>query len=349
MTIGVVWNPTKTDRETLEAALHEAWLEVRDLGAAEDPATLAALERSSGDLSQQALWFETSLAVAEQSPTERALEAGCTSLVAAGGDGTVREVAEHLAAHVANLALTPAPEVGRAETIVPTLGIVPLGTGNLLARNLGIPLNDPVAAFRRIMTTDPTPLDMGLLHATFLDGSVDTFKFMVMAGFGIDAQMIVETDDDLKSKAGWLAYVESLGRAVSNTEVTGFSLSIDDDETVLDEAHTLLIGNCGTLQAGFSLLPDAVPDDGKLDLLVLRADGIASWLDTLQNMVWDNGLMRLIRGSDEAASSDSTGHGQAERVTVELSAPLQFEVDGEDIGEITGFTAEVLAGALSVR
>lgn len=322
--IGIIWNPSKTDRETLEAALKKA---VRQ----------ESIEMPSVS------WFATSAAESRQDLARRAIDEGCTTLIAAGGDGTVREVAEHLARRRGegpDTDLRPMSEV--------SLGIVPLGTGNLLARNLRVPLN-PAAAFRRILTEPPRSLDVGEVRVTGADGTVNDHVFTVMIGFGIDAQMIVETDDDLKSNAGWLAYVESLGRALSGAAVTDFTLRVDDAAPESDAAHTLLIGNCGSIQGGVTLLPDAVPDDGKLDLLVLRADGIASWLDTLQNMVWENGLMRAFQNSDRAKSSVSTSHLQATSLDVELSAPLQFEIDGDDVGEVTALAIRVRPAALRVH
>ena len=56
-----------------------------------------------------------------------------------------------------------------------------------------------------------------------------------------------------------------------------------------EQVHTLLVGNCGSLQGGMTLLPDADPSDGELDLLVLSADSIPGWADTMRNLVWDNG------------------------------------------------------------
>lgn len=324
LNIGIIWNPSKTDRETLESALEKA---VRQETLGMPPVS----------------WFATSETEHRHDLVRRAIDAGCTTLIAAGGDGTVREVAEYLARrHAASSepGAQPGPEI--------SLGIVPLGTGNLLARNLQVPLN-PTAAFRRILTEPTRSLDVGEVRVTATDGTVKDHVFTVMIGFGIDAQMIVETDDDLKSNAGWLAYVESLGRALSGAEVTDFRLRIDDAAAESESAHTLLIGNCGSIQGGVTLLPDAVPDDGKLDLLILRADGIVSWLDTLQNMVWENGLMRTLQSSDRAKSSTSTSHLQAASLEVELASPLQFEIDGDDIGEVTALAARVRPAALRVH
>lgn len=316
-TYGIVWNPSKADGGELQDALDAA---LRSTLGPEDPAP-------------EVLWFETTPEDPGQGATGEALDAGCTVVIAAGGDGTVRAVAERLGASG-----SPAAD----------LGIVPLGTGNLLARNLGVPLSTPRAALERAFTRAAVPLDLGTIETTLVDGSTASAGFVVMVGFGIDAQMIVETDDELKAKTGWLAYVESLGRAASSTEVVEFSLTLDDGEPVLEQAHTLLIANCGSIQGGITLLPDAAPDDGELDLLVLRADGVAAWLDTMRNMMWDNGLKRLITRAASAESSDTTTHLRATRVRVSLPRPLVIEVDGDEIGEVSDFTVSV-APALRVR
>lgn len=312
--IGIVWNPSKVAEEELRQAVD---------AAVPDAASTAEVR-----------WFETTKEDPGQGATAAAIAAGCSLIVAAGGDGTVRAVAEALGDSGA-----PAAE----------LGILPLGTGNLLARNLDVPLGDIEAAFSRVLTNSARPLDLGSVRLSFADGSEETHGFVVMVGFGIDAHMIVETDDELKAKAGWLAYVESLGRAATETEVVEFSLTLDDGEAAPEQAHTLLIANCGTIQGGMTLVPDAQPDDGELDLLVLRADGASDWLDTMRNMVWDNGLKRLLTGADRAESSETTEHLRARTVRVELPHPHAFEVDGDDFEDVAAFEVRILPSALRVR
>ena len=310
---GIVWNPSKTTKEDLETALSDS--------QQTDGARLS--------------WFETSEDDPGRGATQRALDAGVDVVLAAGGDGTVRACAEHLADTNAEA----------------DLGIIPLGTGNLLARNLDVPLNDLSAAFTRALTGPGRPLDIGWAEVT-LPGGVKRRAFAVMAGFGIDAHMITETDDELKDRAGWLAYVESLGRAVSATEVIGIRLAVDGAPAEQENAHTLIVGNCGTLQGGIPLLPDADPADGELDLLVLHADGIAGWTDTMRNMIWDNGLKRLLKGgggNERAQSSEATTHRRLESLTIELDEPRVFEVDGDDLGEVTRIRIGVQPAAIRVR
>ncbi|MGI6879310.1 diacylglycerol/lipid kinase family protein [Microbacterium sp. gxy059] len=310
--LGIVWNPSKTSKEELERALREA-LETADA----DP---------------RITWVETSVDDPGRGAAAEAIEAGADVVVAAGGDGTVRAVAERLA-----------ESDGDVE-----LAIAPLGTGNLLARNLEVPIDDLAGAFARALAGEARAIDLGWLRAE-IDGEEGRWGFAVMAGFGIDAHMITETDDDLKDRAGWLAYVESLGRAVSASEVVGLRVSVDGGDETDTEAHTLIVGSCGTVQGGITLLPDADPSDGELDVLAIDAEGLGGWLDTMKNMVWDNGLKRLLSPGGKAESSATTLHQRVTSIAVELEEPRVIEVDGDDLGKASRIEIEVQPGALRVR
>ncbi|MCT2087552.1 diacylglycerol kinase [Microbacterium enclense] len=309
--LAIVWNPSKTDRDALAEGLRAALSDT------------AAPEVS---------WWETTEDDPGRDATAQAIAWNPDLVVVAGGDGTVRAVAEHLAGIDSSV----------------ELAIVPLGTGNLLARNLDIPLNDLPAAFTRALTGQPRSVDMGWVDVELADGH-ERHGFVVMVGFGIDAHMIAETNDDLKDKAGWLAYVESLGRALSASDIVPFHITADDQPARDEEGHTLLIANCGTLQGGFTLLPDADPSDGELDYLLLSAEGIGQWAGTLKTMLWDNGLKRLIGNSDETTSTDTVTHARARKLEVTLPEPHPFEVDGEQIGDTHAFTVTVQPAALHIR
>lgn len=303
-TIGIVWNPSKIDETVLRTATEGVF--------------------SEGD---EVRWWETSVDDPGKGMAQEAVESGCEVVVAVGGDGTVRAVAEALVGTDVHL------------------GIVPQGTGNLLARNLEVPLDDVGAALERVRDGSARRIDLGWVE---YEGTESAFA--VMIGFGVDARMLVETDDDLKDRAGWLAYIEAMGRALAGSETTELTLTIDDGDPVEARAHTMLVGNCGMLQGGIRLLPDAVPDDGLLDLLLVSSDGALQWMDTVRSVVWDNGLRRLFAGVDAVAvDTDSTRHLTAERVHVELASPQPFEIDGEDIGEVSSFAVRVQAGAVAVR
>lgn len=314
--VGIVWNPSKGPKRELEDALR------------------LALEATGSN--PEVTWAETEKDDPGRSAARSVLEAGADLVIAAGGDGTVRAVAEYL---------------GETESVA-QLGIVPRGTGNLLARNLSIPLNNPSKAIQLALAGNTKSIDLGWVDVE-IEGETERHAFAVIAGFGIDAHMITETNDDLKEKAGWLAYVESLGRALSASESVEITLSFKDDDDDAEReirAHTLMVGNCGTLQGGITLLPAADPTDGELDVLILGAENVGGWLDTMRNMMWDNGIMRLFGKDDTAAvSSDSTTHDRTTRVTIELSEARVFEVDGDELGETQKIAITVQPGALRVR
>lgn len=227
---GIVWNPTKIDGDALRDAVTAAVPEDTEL-----------------------MWWETAADDPGRAMATEAVRADCDVVLAVGGDGTVRTVAEVLAS---------------AGEQAPALGIVPQGTGNLLARNLGIPLGSIPKALNVIAAGNERRIDMGWTRTD--DAETET-GFLVMVGFGLDAHMLAETDDDLKDKAGWLAYVAAMGRAVTASETVDFHITLDDGEEQTLSGHTLLIGNCGDIQGGVTLLPDAVVDDGRLDLLLISA------------------------------------------------------------------------------
>lgn len=305
--LGVIWNPSKIDEGELRSAV-----DVHLAGSAGEDRTVQ--------------WWETRQDDPGSGMAQDAISAGCTTVIAVGGDGTVRAVAEALAG-----------------TDV-ALGIVPQGTGNLLARNLGVPLDDIPAALARISADEARNIDLGWVTVNGTERA-----FAVMVGFGIDAQMLVETDDDLKDRAGWLAYIEAMGRAMSGTEMIGITMAIDGEEPQKVEGHTLLVGNCGMVQGGIRLLPDAQIDDGLLDLLLISADGALQWLDTARSMIWDNGIRRLFSGEESAVSTESSRHLTAQSVRIELDKPLEFEIDGEQVGEVSSFEVRVQAGAVRIH
>ena len=304
---GIVWNPTKIDGDALR-----------------DDVTAAVPEDT------ELMWWETSADAPGRAMPAEAVHAGCDVGVAVGGDGTVRTVAEVLAS---------------AGEGAPALGIVPQGTGNLLARNLGIPVGSIPKALDVIAAGHQRRIDMGWTRTD--DAEVEN-GFLVMVGFGLDAHMLAETDDDLKGKAGWLAYVAAMGRAVTASETVDFRITLDDGEQQTFSGHTLLIGNCGDIQGGFTLLPDAVVDDGRLDLLLISAENVVQWLQTLRTVVWDNGIRRLLGGDDETISTDITQHLTGEAIAVALSGPVPFEIDGEEAGSISKLAVRVQPGALRV-
>lgn len=235
---------------------------------------------------------------------------GADLVVAVGGDGTVRGCAE-----------------GLAGTGVP-LGIVPHGTANLLARTLGVPLHHPKAALA-------AALDAGGTDQTIDLAVADGVPFTAMAGMGLDAAVVAGTR--LKHQFGWLAYAMS-GAVHLALPPTRFTIRIDGGPPVEREARSVVAGNSGLLPGGFSLLPDARPDDGLLDVGVLAPHG---------PLGWPRLAARVLAHSHR--QDRMLERFQARKIEITSTAFLPREIDGELISQGHALTVTVQPGALTVR
>jgi YegS/Rv2252/BmrU family lipid kinase len=229
-------------------------------------------------------------------------------VLASGGDGTVTACAE-----------------GLAGSAIP-LGVLPAGTGNLLARNLGLPLNLDAALRVSLGGTDRR-LDVGTANGR---------TFVAMAGLGFDAELLDSTGEPLKRRLGWAAYAVSGLRHLGARPVRA-SVRADGGPVLRRRASSVLIGNVGELQGGVTLLPGAEPDDGVLDLLVLTARGVAGWLALTADV-----LLRRRRTRHVARIAFRDLH-------VLLDRPQLWELDGEVIGRTRQLRVTVRPGALLVR
>jgi diacylglycerol kinase family enzyme/membrane-associated phospholipid phosphatase len=260
------------------------------------------------------LWYETTIDDPGEGQAEAALAAGAEMVIAAGGDGTVRVVCSEL-----------------ARTGVP-IGIVPLGTGNLLARNLGIPLN-ATEAVEVAMSGQDRAVDVVAFGG---DGLQDSC-FMVMAGLGLDAAIMQGAPAELKARMGWPAYVVSALRQLRYPAVT-VEISIDGGPPLRSRARTVVIGNVGFLQGGIPLLPDASIDDGELDVVVIAPRRSLSWLPLVAR------VMSRGRRTDESLDRMT---GRSVVVRAERTTPRQL--DGDPVAPGREIHAQVLAGTLLVR
>ena len=321
--VAVVFNPVKVDEDELKQVVRRradrhGWTDLRFLSTTEaDPGA---------------------------GVTERAVTEGVGLVVAVGGDGTVREVATGL---------------GSSGT---PLGIVPRGTGNLLARNLDIPLDDLDAAVGVAMGGRTRPVDLGEVEYIDDAGTRHREKFLVMLGAGMDADMIAGTDSKLKARVGWAAYVGSFATTLLRGHRIRVEFAVDGSDRIHSHTRTLLVANCGTLQGGMILLPDAKIDDGLLDVLAVRPKGPLGWAPAGYVVLIEHTfLRRLTRLRDAAknARARSTGfeyiadplqfrQGREMTATV-LEKPAPFQIDGEDIGSVSEFTARIRHRGLNVR
>ncbi len=291
--MAVIVNPIKqVDLETFRATVTEA-LSARKI--------------------ETVMWLETTVDDAGVTMTREAIEAGVDLVVVAGGDGTVRVVCAELAG------------TGIA------VAVLPAGTGNLLARNLGISL-DPEAALAEVLDGTDRRIDSVRISGDNLPDD----RFVVMAGLGLDAAIIDDAPDDLKKRVGWAAYVWS---AVKNLNHPAFrvELTVDDQPPIRRRARTVVIGNVGTLQANIPLLPDASADDGVIDLVVLAPRRISHWPRLVLSLV--------IRRWRERDIERFTG----QRIQVRARRPARRQLDGDMIDPGRTLTAEVDPLSLVVR
>lgn len=286
----VVYNPTKFD----DLSLLRRRVESEVLSAGWEPT----------------LWLETTADDPGRAMAHQALEAGADLVLVAGGDGTVRAVAGELAG-----------------TRVP-VGLLPSGTGNLLARNLGVPI-DTDAALRLALTGRPAAIDVVRAHSD--DG--DT-TFTVMAGLGLDAQIMESTNDELKKVIRSGAYVLA---AAQNASPDPFTVTVrtDDGHTQEHRAVMALVGNVGTITGGLTLFPDATPTDGRIDLLLANPDRVVDWAKLGAG---------LLTGTDVKGLD----YLQARCIEMRLDRPVPFELDGDTAGRTDHLTMRVEPGALHV-
>ena len=261
-----------------------------------------------------AIWLETTADDPGRGAARRAIEAGVDLVITAGGDGTVRLVAAEL-----------------AETGIP-FSVIPAGTGNLLAKNLGIPL-DERAAMDVAFDGRIRPVDV--VRVTIDDERTD--HFVVLAGIGIDAMIMQDTNPELKRAVGSVAYFVAAARNANHPALHA-KITIDDGDPIRRRAHVLVLGNVGYLQANIPLIPDAKPDDGLLDLLIASPRGASDWPRLIARV-----LTRRERGVDELERMTGS------KIRIEVAEGEHFELDGDAAGRLHTMTAEILPGALHIR
>lgn len=264
---------------------------------------------------------------------QEALANGADVVVAVGGDGTVRTVASALSG------------TGHA------LGIIPIGTGNLFARNMGIPVDDVEAALTVATSHGSTLVDMGRL--TILDNQEEDHghAFLIIAGIGFDAQMIDDTDPELKKNISWLAYFVGAMKHLfapkyrGSITITGANGS-SHTRTKLT-FRTLMAGNCGQIP-GFSLMPEAKWDDGILDFEIIdTTGGLIGWASLFGDVVH-----QTVTGKAQQSplSTNSTiDQIQGVSAEIQLEKPALAEVDGDILRETRHLRFTVERQALTVR
>ena len=259
-------------------------------------------------------WHYTTVEEPGAAQARAAADGEADLVLVCGGDGTVREVC-------ATLAGSGIP-----------VGIIPAGTGNLLARNLDIPLY-----IRSAIDVGLNGQDRAIdLVEVSGDGFEDT-HFMVMAGMGFDAAIMEGVNDEIKKKVGWVAYIISGLKSLMFPAIK-VEISVDGGEFTTHRARTVVVGNVGYLQAGMPLLPEATIDDGQLDVVILHPKKFLSWVPL---------AFRVLIKSQRTDETIDRFTGASVILRAAHDAPRQ--VDGDSIGAGKELRMECIHGRLLVR
>jgi YegS/Rv2252/BmrU family lipid kinase len=253
------------------------------------------------------LWYEVPKAKKAPKQVRRALGEGADLVFAWGGDGTVRRCVNELAGEAAALA------------------IIPAGTANLLAHNLGIPKNIEKAVAIGLRG-ERRRIDVGRFAGD---------RFAVMAGVGFDAGMIRDSDG-LKDRIGRAAYLWG-GTRHLREDAFEAAIEVDGTKWFDGRATCILLGNVGELFGGIEVFPDASPDDGRLELGVVTAEGVVQWART---------LARTAAG--KPLKSPFVRSTKARAVKVKLDRKVLYELDGGDRAKVKSFKVKIEPGALSL-
>ena len=261
---------------------------------------------------EELLWAEVPKSRKAPKHLRKAIKKGVDLLIVWGGDGMVQRAVDTLA-----------QEKGGSK--IP-LAIMPAGTGNLLATNLGIPVDLPEAV-KLAFHGDHKRVDLGKLNGEY---------FGVMAGVGFDGAMIRDADRKMKDRLGKLAYVWTGLRNI-NGDAPRAQIKVDGVKWFDDEASCVLVGNVGTITGGIHAFDDAKPDDGWLDVGVATAQGAAEWARALGQMA--------IGRSDHSPFVRMT---RARKIDVKLRSKLEYELDGGARVPAKKLSIEVVPGAVKI-
>jgi diacylglycerol kinase (ATP) len=254
------------------------------------------------------MWYEVPKSRFAPERAKKLLKKGADLVFVWGGDGTVQRVIDAVAGSPVALAILPA------------------GTANLFATNLGIP-KDLAEAVEIGLNGARRQLDVGVMNGE---------RFGVMAGTGLDALMIRDADAGLKDKIGRLAYVWTGAKNVRGSSVK-MRIDVDRITWFKGKASCLLVGNVGDVIGGISAFPDAQPDDGRLNIGVVTASGAVEWLRTLS---------RSAVGDVQGSPFVETTTGEA--FDIRLDTAIPYELDGGVRKKAKRLRCSVEPGAITV-
>ena len=285
----------------------------------EDAKTLIARSVSKAEWLAP-LFLETTAEDPGFAMAQAALDAKADVVIVGGGDGTVRAVAQTL-----------------RHTEVP-LGIVPLGTGNLLARNLSLDVADVAGSVQIALFGHQRHIDSGLMELeNSVTGSVSKHSFMVIAGLGMDAEVMSDTNSKLKEHVGWLAYSEAGLRHMVGPRKK-VSIELDDEPAQQRKVRSVMFANCGLLPGGIDFVPDALIDDGVLDVVVVSPRSALGWIAMAGKVVF--------RHKNNLPVIDFY---RSKNLTIRTIMPVETQIDGDPSGPATCVKVSVEPKSVLVR
>ena len=265
-------------------------------------------------------FFETTPEDPGFSQTRAAVEYGADVVLVGGGDGTVRVVADVL-----------------AHTDV-AMGLLPLGTGNLLARNIHLDIGDLHGCVETALFGHQRFIDTARMTVeNALTGQSADHAFLVIAGMGMDAEVVGDTNDGLKKAVGWLAYTEAGVRHLPGRRKR-VSIALDDQPEQSRKIRSVLFANCGLIPGGIDFIPQAMIDDGMLDVVVMSPRSAIGWLA----MYWKIVLKHK-------RNLPVMTYYRSGKVVIKCAEPMPTQVDGDPSGEATAVTVRIAPRSLLVR
>ena len=266
------------------------------------------------------LIFETTKEDPGYTAAREALDAGADIVIPCGGDGTVRVVAEVLAG---------------TDTAI---GLVPLGTGNLLARNLDLDVTRLAKCVHTAIFGRQRRIDTAALTITAPDGETSTHTFLVIAGAGMDAEILSDTSEDLKRVVGWMAYTEAGIRHMPGQRRRRVEISLDDGDFQGRRVRSVLFANCSKLPGGVDFIPGSYIDDGQLDVAIMSPRSLIGWIAMyVKIMVQHKHQLPVMQ------------FYKARKISIRVPEPIETQVDGDVVGPATQIDVEVRPASLLVR
>ncbi|WP_284987192.1 diacylglycerol kinase family protein [Arthrobacter sp. fls2-241-R2A-172] len=297
--VAVILNPVKNNAEVARKAI------------------IDACELAGWDAPR---FYETTVDDPGYGQSRQALADRADVILACGGDGTVRVVAECLAHK--NVAM----------------GLIPVGTGNLLARNVDLDVTDMEGCIQTALFGHQRYIDTATMAiSNSITGHASTHTFLVIAGMGLDAEVVGDTREELKKTVGWLAYTEAGVRHLPGRRKR-VSITMDDEPEQARKIRSVLFANCGLIPGGIDFIPQAMIDDGMLDIVVMSPRSAFGWIAMYTKILFKHKhnlpMMSFYRSG---------------KVTIRSQEPMATQLDGDPSGEATKVTVQVEPASLLVR